>query len=420
MSKVAIISSDCHAGALPEGYKPYLPAEFHAAADAWWLEYAREMMKRMGTFFDQEAAEEFNARSGEQGAGRMDPTAASTAARATDSELWDFLCDPDSIIAPRRGEYLPEIRLKELEEDGIAGESGLPQMAPFGAGLMQYRHEISVEQSLAGNRAYNHWLADLCKGNPGRHAGVAIVNVDDIATTVSDIREAHKMGLFGGVLLPTSTGRHPFYHHYRRYEPIWSVCEELNMPIHTHSGWSPDYGDVGSATMMYISEVDMWAQRPFTALLWSGVFDKHPGLKMIFTETGCAWIIETLRVLNFKIDNPIFSHFTKNMSLTPAEYFQRNCFIGASFLAPHEIGSRHDIGIDKLMWGSDYPHMEGTWPDTMNKLRETFHTVSEKEVRAILGENAIDVFGFDRSLIESAASRIGPDISAIRQAPKAA
>ncbi|MDG2411489.1 MAG: amidohydrolase family protein, partial [Halioglobus sp.] len=265
-----------------------------------------------------------------------------------------------------------------------------------------------------------HWLADLCKGNPGRHAGVAIVNVDDIATTVSDIREAHKMGLFGGVLLPTSTGHHSFYHDYRRYEPLWSVCEELNMPIHTHSGWSPDYGDAGSATMMYISEVDMWAQRPFTALLWSGVFEKHPGLKMIFTETGCAWIIETLRVLNFKIDNPIFAHFTKNMSLTPTEYFQRNCFIGASFLAPHEIGSRHDIGINKLMWGSDYPHMEGTWPDTMNKLRETFHTVSEKEVRAILGENAIDVFGFDRSLIESAASRIGPDISAIRQAPKAA
>lgn len=420
MSKIAIISSDCHAGALPEGYKPYMPAEFHAAADAWWLEYAREMMKRMGTFFDQEAAEEFNARSGEQGAGRMDPAAASTAARATDTELWDFLCDPDSIIAPRRGEYLPDVRLQELEEDGIAGEIIFPQMAPFGAGLMQYRHEISPEQSLAGNRAYNHWLADLCKVNPGRHAGVAIINVDNIETTVQEIRDAHSMGLFGGVLLPTSTGHHPFYHDYRRYEPLWSVCEELSMPIHTHSGWSPDYGDVGSATMMYISEVDMWAQRPFTALLWSGVFEKHPGLKMVFTETGCAWIIETLRVLNFKIDNPIFAHFTKKMSLTPAEYFQRNCFIGASFLAPHEIGSRHDIGIDKLMWGSDYPHMEGTWPDTMNKLRETFHAVNETEVRAILGGNAIDVFGFDRSLIESAASRIGPDISTIRQAPEAA
>ncbi len=68
MSKVVMISSDCHAGALPEGYKPYMPKEFHAAADAWWLQYAREMMKRFGTFFDQEAAQEFNSRSGDEGA----------------------------------------------------------------------------------------------------------------------------------------------------------------------------------------------------------------------------------------------------------------------------------------------------------------------------------------------------------------
>ena len=66
MSKVVMISSDCHAGALPEGYKPYMPKEFHSAADIWWLQYAREMMKRMGTFFDQEAAQEFNSRSGDQ------------------------------------------------------------------------------------------------------------------------------------------------------------------------------------------------------------------------------------------------------------------------------------------------------------------------------------------------------------------
>ena len=373
------------------------------------------MMKRMGTFFDQEAAEEFNSRSGNQGAGRMDPEAASTAARASDTELWDFLCDPDSMIAPRRGEYEADVRLRELEDDGIAGEVIFPQMAPFGAGLMQYRHEVTQQESLVGNRAYNHWLADLCSVNPGRHAGVAIINVDDISVAVQEVRDAHKMGLFGGVLLPTSTGPHSFYHDYKRYAPLWSVCEELNMPIHTHSGWSPDYGDVPSATMMFISEVDMYAHRPFTALLWSGTFEKHPKLKMVFTETGCAWILETLRVLKFKIDNPIFAHFMKNLSLTPEEYFQRNCFIGASFLAPHEIGSRYDIGVDKLMWGSDYPHMEGTWPNTENKLRETFHDVEEGEIRNMLGENAIDVFGFDRALMEKTAARIGPDISTIKQ-----
>lgn len=420
MSNVVIISSDCHAGALPDGYKPYMDKKYHAAADQWWLQYAREMMKRMGTFFDQEAAEEFNARSGDQGAGRMDPTAASTAAAASDAELWDFLCDPDSIIAPRRGEYMPDVRLQELEGDGIAGEIIFPQMAPFGAGLMQYRHEISPEQNLAGNQAYNRWLADLCAKNPGRHAGVAIINVDDIGVAVQEVREAHKAGLFGGVLLPSGTGNNPFYHDYAHYEPLWSVCEELDMPIHTHSGWTPDYGDVPSATPMFISEVDMWAQRPFKALLWSGVFERHPNIKLVFTETGCAWILELLRVLDFKIENPIFAHFTKEMSLTPREYFQRNCYIGASFLPRHEVGFRYDIGLDKLMWGSDYPHMEGTWPNTMDKLRETFHDVDEQEIRAMLGTNAMDVFGFDRQLMTEAAQRIGPDIAQIQRPPAAA
>ncbi len=419
MSKILMISSDCHAGGLPEHYKPYMDAKFHDAANAWWLQYAREMMKRMGTFFDQEAAEEFNTRSGDQGAGRMDPNAAATAAKATDAQLWDFLCDPDSIIAPRRGEYDPQVRLQELEDDGVAGEIIFPQMAPFGAGLMQYRHEISPEQNLAGNQAYNRWLAELCQKNPGRHAGVAVINVDDIQVSVSEIREAHKAGLFGGVLLPTSTGNNPYYHHYEHYEPLWAVCEELNMPIHTHSGWSPDYGDTPSATPMYISEVDMWAQRPFKALMWSGVFERHPRLKLVFTETGCGWILEMLRVLEFKVDNPIFAHFTTELSLTPREYFERNCFIGASFLPRHEVGSRHDIGVEKLMWGSDYPHMEGTWPNTLEKLRETFHDVDEGEIRAMLGENAMQVFGFDATLMRNAADRIGLDLDTIRHSAAA-
>lgn len=420
MSRVMIISSDCHAGALPDSYKDYMPERFHAAADSWWLGYAREMMQRMGTFFDQEAADEFARQAGQEGAGKFQQDAMTRALQASDDELRNYLADPESIIAPRRGEYDAAVRLEELENDGIAGEVIFPQMAPFGAGLMQYRKPIDAELNLAGNRAYNHWLADLCKAHPGRHAGVAIINVENMDTTVAEVREAHAMGLFGGILLPTSTGDHPYYHHYERYAPLWSVCEELNMPVHTHSGWSPDYGDVPAATPMFISEVDKWAQRPFIALLWSGAFEKHPQLKLVFTETGCSWILETLRTLKFKADNPIFAHFTRDLSLSPEEYFQRNCYIGASFLPRHEVGDRHEIGLDKLMWGSDYPHMEGTWPNTMNSLRQTFHDVAESEIRAMLGETAVEVFGFDREQIQGVAARIGPKISSIAQAPDVA
>ena len=77
-----------------------------------------------------------------------------------------MLTDASSPFAPRRGEFDPAVRMKELDADGIAGEVIFPQMAPFGAGLMQYRYPVTPEQSFAGCQAYNRWLADLCKANP--------------------------------------------------------------------------------------------------------------------------------------------------------------------------------------------------------------------------------------------------------------
>jgi predicted TIM-barrel fold metal-dependent hydrolase len=411
MSKVLLISSDCHAGALPATYEEYMPKKFHEAATGWWLGYAREMMLRAGTFFDQEAVDAYADQAGE-GGGRMKAMTL-PGTKPSDDEMLEMLTDETSPFAPRRGEFDASIRLAELEADGIAGEVIFPQMAPFGAGLMQYRHPVSPELNLEGNRAYNRWLADLCKANPGRHAGVALINVDDIDMSVKEIRQAKEAGLWGGVLLPSSTGDHPFYHH-PRYEPLWAVCEELNLPLQTHAGWSPDYGDVPAAVAMYISEVDMWAHRPFAALMWSGAFERHPNLRYVMTETGCSWIIEALRVLEFKADLPIFKHFTRDLSLRPSEYFARQCYIGASFMPAHEGKDRHEIGLDRLMWGSDYPHLEGTWPNTMDSLRETFGTYPEEETRALLGTNAVEVYGFDLDQLAPIAEKIGPDIADIR------
>ena len=390
--RVLIISSDCHAGTLPAIYNEYMPKKFHAAANEWWVKHTREMMSRVGTFFDQEAVDAYSAKAG--AANERMQALSNPNVKPNDADLLAMLSDPSNPFAPRRGEFDAKVRIQELDADGTAGEVIFPQMAPFGAGLMQYRHDVTPEHNLAGCQAYNRWLADFCKTNPARMAGVALVNVDDIDVTVAEIRAAKEMGLWGGVLLPTSTAQHPYYHD-PCYEPIWAVCEELEMPIQSHAGWSPDYGDSAASTPMYISEVDMWGQRPFTALLWSGAFERHPGLKYVLTEVGCGWILEKLRVLEFKADNPIFAHFTKDLSLSPTGYYERQCYIGASFLPPHEGKLRHEIGVDKLMWGSDYPHLEGTWPNTMKSLNETFGDYPENEIRAILGLNAARVYGFD-------------------------
>jgi predicted TIM-barrel fold metal-dependent hydrolase len=409
--KVLIISSDCHAGALPSMYNEYMPAKYHEAADAWWIDYTREMMSRVGTFFDQEAVDAYSDKAG-QGGERM-KAMSNPALTPSDEDLLAMLSDPSNPFAPRRGEWDASVRMKEIDDDMSAGEVIFPQMAPFGAGLMQYRREISPEYNLEGCKAYNRWLSDFCKTNPVRMAGVALINVDDIDVTVEMIREARETGLWGGVLLPTSTATHPFYHH-PRYEPIWTVCEELDMPIQSHAGWSPDYGDVEGATAMYISEVDMWAQRPFTAMMWSGAFERHPNLKYILTEVGTGWVGEKLRVLEFKAAHPIFKHFTKDLSLSPSEYFERNCYLGASFLARHEAHFCKETGVHKIMWGSDYPHLEGTWPNTMKALTETFHDFAEEDIRAILGLNAAKVYGFDVNALSAIAKEIGPSIAQIR------
>ncbi len=411
MQRVLVISSDCHAGALPATYNEYMPRAFHDAADAWWLAYARDMYSRAGTFFDQEAVKTYTEQAGEGGA-RMqafsDPSL-----KLSDADILGMLGDASSPFAPRRGEFDATVRMQELDADGIAGEVIFPQMAPFGAGLMQYRYPVTPEQSFAGCQAYNRWLADFCSANPARQAGVALIDVEDIEASVREIRAARAMGLWGGVLLPSSTGKHPFYHH-PRYEPIWAVCQELDMPVQSHSGWSPDYGDLPSATAMFISEVDMWAQRPFTAMLWAGVFERYPNLKYMLTETGVGWVVEKLRVLDFKAASPMFKHFNRGLSMTPSGYFGRNCWIGASFMPEHEGRFRHQIGIDRMMWGSDYPHLEGTWPNTMKALNETFALYPEQEIRDILGLNAANAYGFDLAALVPVAERIGPTLSAIR------
>lgn len=191
--RVLIISSDCHAGTLPSQYNDYMPAKYHDAANAWWVQYTREMMSRVGTFFDQEAVEAYDAKAGDAGRYRRE-TLENPMLAASDKDLIAMLADPTNPFAPRRGEWDPIVRMKELDDDGTAGEVIFPQMAPFGAGLMQYRHAVTPELNLAGCRAYNRWLADLCKANPARMAGVALVNVDDIDTTVQEIRDAKAWG----------------------------------------------------------------------------------------------------------------------------------------------------------------------------------------------------------------------------------
>jgi predicted TIM-barrel fold metal-dependent hydrolase len=164
---------------------------------------------------------------------------------------------------------------------------------------------------------------------------------------------------------------------------------------------------------IYISEVAWWTARPLAFLVWSGVFERHPRLKVAITEGTCIWAPELKTLLDFRYEETHFAaklgDYRSHLSMKPSEYFDRNVFYGASCMPRREAETREAIGVANIMWGSDYPHPEGTWPDTAGAMHDTFDGLPQADVEAMLGRNAARVYGFDVEKLEAIAARIGPE-----------
>lgn len=383
MEPYLIISADCHAELPTERYREYLDPEFREEFEAYLKE--KEEQSRLGDFMDPEFAEQWFAENGEGITGG-----------------WD--------VARRD---------KELDHDGVAGEVIFPDAdavtgvagAPFGAGLGQ-TGDLDPGRALAGARAHNRWIAEFCSHSPERRAGVAVVPIlQDIDQAVKEITRAAESGLRGGVLIPATWGNYPPYHD-RRYDPVWAACQDLEMPVHTHSGPAPRE-DYGRHLGIYVTEVRWWGVRPLWFALWSGVFERYPRLRWGATECGAFWANDLLWLMDTRY---LREHSAKKMShllegdltMPPSAYFDRNCFIGATTMERRELARRYEIGVSNLLWGNDYPHPEGTWPNTLEWLKKSFHDIPVDETRQMLGLAAAEVYGFDVNALEPLAERIGP------------
>ena len=386
-----IISSDCHAGLACEEYRPYLDARHHEAFDGFVAERGA----------NREAALELN---------------------------YDYIHEWESTNADGlRGAYDSDQRNKELDADGVAGEilfadsdavTGA-ESPPFGAGLSAGLIE-DPDLAFAGARAHNRWLAEFVAESPERRAGIALVPVShDPERGVAEAEWAAANGL-RGVMIPTMWHERAPYHD-ERYDRFWAVCAEAGLPVHTHSGEAPrhEYGDhIG----IYLAEVYWWAVRPAWHLLFSGVFERHPRLRYVVTEAGAYWAAD----LKWKWDNYVAGgHATKKMAALlagkvnrlPSEYFGTNIFIGASTMSKEEIRRRHVIGCDTMMWGTDYPHPEGTWPDTAERLRTDFRDVPVDDCRQLFGHTAATVYGFDTEALAPVVPAGGPHPERSRSGP---
>jgi len=202
------------------------------------------------------------------------------------------------------------------------------------------------------------------------------------------------------------------------------------MVIHFHSGAAPAHEYFGAAIFglqansepqvalpgalgIYVTEVAWWLTRPLVFMIWGGVFERFPGLKVAVTEGSTIWVPELLALMDQRFGDHHFSAklgtgYKSHLSMKPSEYFRRNIRVGSSAMSRREAELRHEIGLSTIMWGTDYPHPEGTWPLTQPMMAEVFRGLPEDEIAAMLGGNAAEFYGFDTAALQPLADRIGP------------
>ncbi len=306
-------------------------------------------------------------------------------------------------------------RLRDMDAEGVAAEvvfqgAQNAEAIPFAPNLRLHSTDWEWELQRVGIRIVNQWLADFCAEAPDRLLGVAQVPTwGDVDAAVDEVVWSRDAGLRCVNFAGDRSRSRPAYND-PVWEPFWSVVEESNMPLACHA--SAPHLDTYSgpeAVELFKSEMGFFSTRALPYMIFSGVFERHPGLKIVFTEVTAEWIPGMVRDLDSLYLAPERSVLVRErLPRTPSEYWSTNCFAGVSFMSNREAQAAHEVGIGNMLWGRDYPHEEGTWPYTSLAMRKTFAGIAPDDVRLMLGENAIDVYGLDRSRLRAIADRIGP------------
>jgi len=329
-----------------------------------------------------------------------------------------------------------DVRMAQMDREGITAE--LVYHGDARAGELGFNVTNSVwpfDVWDAGARAYNRWASDTFGSALDRLLlTAAIGSCADMDVTVAELKWVAEHG-FRATFTPgflTHPGMPPLFDPY--WEPLWNTCEELGITLVVHAGFGFEQGliydkldtvnrevrDSGGGEMELVGRLatevfveffsDVKARRPMWQMMLGGVFDRHPNLKLVMTEVRLDWIPTLLAHL----DGLYEQHRAElPAQRKPSEYWRDNCIAGASFVHKVEIEMRDEIGVRNILFGRDYPHPEGTWPNTPDWLRDAFAGVPEDELRLMLGENAIDFFGLDRARLAAIAERVGPTLDDI-------
>jgi predicted TIM-barrel fold metal-dependent hydrolase len=299
-----------------------------------------------------------------------------------------FMKVPVTYDNMRPGSFDPQARLADMDLDGVEADVLFP-------GIMRYVGAVpDPETRAACCRAYNDWMAEFSSYDPKRLIGQAVIEIEDASEATAELRRARRIGLTAAVPIQTGGGR-PLHH--PDLEPFWAAAEELNMPISVHTGASVMGGRAPVAAEVNelpgSPEANLATNRlmigpDIAALIFSGVFDRHPTLKVVASEAGVGWLPFLLNRME-NVDRRHRFHMNSVYKRPPVEYFHENLY--ATF---EEENPEYTLraGFKNIMWAADYPHTATTWPNSHAVIEETFATLTPEERHLVLAENAARLY----------------------------
>ena len=281
----------------------------------------------------------------------------------------------------------PHLRVKDAELDGVDAEV---IFGILGAATRLGDREAAREMF----RIYNDWLADFCKPYPDRLIGLACLPYGDVDAAVAEAHRAAKLGL-RGLEVSCSWDMEPMWH--PSWEPLWQAVSEVDLPLHFHTfpAVSPEEKARTpkerhrAAFFTRVSGFQLNLVNILAAIIGAAVLERYPRLRISFGESGIGWIPYALERMDFEWEDRF-----RDLGLTmkPSDYWRRQCKATFQF---DRVGAKliDEMGAETLMWGSDYPHTDGVWPESSKYIAEQFRDVPPEVVRKITCENAGRFYG---------------------------
>ena len=295
----------------------------------------------------------------------------------------------------RPGGWDPPERIKDMALDGVEAEV---IYTTLGFRIFWLK-DADFQQACF--RVYNDWLAEFCSYAPNKLAGLALISLYDIDAGINELRRCAKIGLKGAMIWCSPPEDLPYSS--TIYDPFWAEAQDLDIPLSLHSvtglGWESRMGGLRAKDPVnrYIRSTVLCheVQRSLTTLIFSGVLERFPTLKFVSAENEVGWLTFFLQKLDQAQEEYGYLYPT-SLKMKATEYFHRQVY--ATFIDdPVGVATRQFIGVDNIMWSSDYPHTISTWPNSREVIARDLNGVAEDEKEKIIRGNAAKLYGFNLS-----------------------